>query len=159
MNRMWAVIILVCSVTLSWSQIPSDREGLLNGEGMGQAMYAEMNGFPGPKHVLDLADTLKLTPAQREAVQEFFDEMKGKSRELGKKIVELEEQLISKFQSGIQSETEIATLSEHLGTLRGQLRSLHLIAHLKTRRVLTEEQIILYKKLRGLNDAPQHHHR
>jgi hypothetical protein len=34
---------------------PEDLAGLLNGEGMGMAKAAELNGYPGPVHVLELA--------------------------------------------------------------------------------------------------------
>ena len=36
------------------------------GRGMGMALPAELNGYPGPVHVLELADALGLTPEQRE---------------------------------------------------------------------------------------------
>jgi hypothetical protein len=42
-----------------------DIAALLKGDGMGFAKAAELNGYPGPKHVLDLAEKLKLTDAQR----------------------------------------------------------------------------------------------
>jgi len=150
------ILIFLIAVPLE-SQIPADRDGLLNGEGLGQAAFAEVNGYPGPKHVLDLADTLNLTAEQHMQVQEFFDEVKAKSKDLGRRIVEREEELYNKFRSGI-SEEEAAMLSEQIGTLRGRLRSLHLIAHLKTKGVLTEQQIRLYRRLRGVDDAKEHHH-
>lgn len=34
------------------------------GEGMGLALAAELNGYPGPRHVLDLANQLGLTDEQ-----------------------------------------------------------------------------------------------
>src|SRR5579883_151022 len=45
------------------------------GRGMGLALAAELNGYPGPRHLLDLADQLSLTPAQRAEVQRLFDAM------------------------------------------------------------------------------------
>jgi hypothetical protein len=39
------------------------------GRGMGMALPAELNGYPGPAHVLELADKLELTPDQRASVQ------------------------------------------------------------------------------------------
>ena len=38
-----------------------DVAALLKGEGMGMAKAAELNGYPGPVHVLTLADELRLT--------------------------------------------------------------------------------------------------
>ncbi|MDP2956413.1 MAG: hypothetical protein Q8N53_08320 [Longimicrobiales bacterium] len=40
---------------------------------MGMARPAELNGFPGPRHVLDLADLLALAPDQRSEVQGIFE--------------------------------------------------------------------------------------
>jgi hypothetical protein len=47
------------------------------GNGMGLARAAELNGYPGPRHVLDAANDgkLTLTAAQREAVEEVFASM------------------------------------------------------------------------------------
>jgi hypothetical protein len=41
-------------------------EAYLSGQGMGYAKAAELNSYPGPKHVLELARELGLTPAQEE---------------------------------------------------------------------------------------------
>jgi hypothetical protein len=39
-----------------------DIKELQSGHGKGLAKAAELNGYPGPAHVLELADELKLTP-------------------------------------------------------------------------------------------------
>jgi hypothetical protein len=41
------------------------------GRGMGLALAAELNGFPGPLHVLELAAGLELTDEQRTKVEGF----------------------------------------------------------------------------------------
>jgi len=41
-----------------------DIAALQNGDGMGMAKAAELNGYPGPRHVLALAAELHLTEAQ-----------------------------------------------------------------------------------------------
>src|SRR5262245_1477224 len=38
------------------------------GRGMGLALAAELNGYPGPLHVLELADRLQLSPEQTRRV-------------------------------------------------------------------------------------------
>lgn len=158
MSKIYPLFIILLSLTsVTMAQTPSDRDGLLSGEGMGQALYAEISGYPGPKHVLEFADTLQLTPQQKESVQKLYDEVKTRAKQVGKRIVELEEEFIDRFRSGIRSEKEIRATSERIGKLRGQLRAVHLITHVKTKRVLTEEQIYLYKKVRGYNDALEHH--
>jgi len=39
----------------------AEIQGYLNGEGRGLAKVAELNHYPGPQHVLDLADQFALT--------------------------------------------------------------------------------------------------
>ena len=41
-----------------------ERNAYLNGAGMSLALAAELNGLPGPKHVLELAEELSLTTAE-----------------------------------------------------------------------------------------------
>lgn len=151
------MIFTLFSSNFSLSQVPTDKDALLNGEGAGQAKYAEMNGFPGPKHVLELADTLKLTKEQKELMQKLFDEMAEKAKSLGKKIVELEEQLNDDFKKGTATEASVKRTSVAIGELRGELRAVHLNTHLKANNVLTSEQISLYKSIRGIGKAEEKH--
>lgn len=44
-----------------------------------QALAAELNGFPGPSHVLGLADKLDLTFDQRASINTLFDLMKAEA--------------------------------------------------------------------------------
>jgi len=46
---------------------------LLEGAGMGYARAAELNGYPGPMHVLELADKLGLSAQQREETRRLMD--------------------------------------------------------------------------------------
>ena len=39
-----------------------ERAALERGEGFGMALAADRNGYPGPRHVLELKAELKLTP-------------------------------------------------------------------------------------------------
>ena len=131
------------------AQVPADREDLLNGKGIGDGVVAESNGYPGPMHVIDLADKLKLTDAQRKSVQEVQKSMKTRARELGQRIVGIEEELNEAFSSGLVSEKSMREDCDQIARLRGRLRAVHLAAHLKTKELLTEQQIDLYKKLKG----------
>jgi hypothetical protein len=38
------------------------------GRGMGLALPAELNGYPGPIHVLELGDQLRLMPVSRQSI-------------------------------------------------------------------------------------------
>jgi hypothetical protein len=53
------------------------------GRGMGLALPAELNGYPGPAHVLELADQLGLTADQKARIQNLFDSMKAEAVPLG----------------------------------------------------------------------------
>src|SRR6266478_2961860 len=50
-------------------------EDLRAGRGMGMALAAELNSYPGPAHVLELASALDLSEAQRGRTQALFEEM------------------------------------------------------------------------------------
>src|ERR1051325_5074999 len=57
--------------------------GYLAGAGMGYAKAAELNGYPGPMHVLELADQLKLTPEQKGSVRKLMEAHKAEARGIG----------------------------------------------------------------------------
>ena len=64
-----------------------DVDDLLAGRGWGFALAAELNGYPGPAHVLELAEELALTETQRVEVQAIFDAMNARARVLGAEFV------------------------------------------------------------------------
>jgi hypothetical protein len=47
------------------------------GRGMGLALAAELNGYPGPLHTLEPAEALKLTAEQRSRVKGLYDAMRA----------------------------------------------------------------------------------
>src|SRR6266571_3080024 len=67
------------------------------GRGMGLALAAELNGYPGPSHVLELADKLNLSAEQRAGIQGLFDAMKAEAVLLGAKLIEQEADLDNQF--------------------------------------------------------------
>lgn len=132
---------------------PEEVERYLDGQGMGYALAAELNGYPGPKHVLELADELELSAGQRTAVRASFDRMQSRARELGRRIVELEGRVDRSFGSG---EVEPGSLREDLaalGALQADLRFTHLDAHLETKAILTAGQVARYAALRGYEEG------
>ena len=129
--------------------VPPDKDGLLNGEGMGMAAYAEMNGYPGPKHVLDLADKLGLSAKQKSDIREIYDDMLSRARATGKMVVRVEGELNDQFVHGGVKEENTTEDSETIGRLRGSLRAIHLGAHIRTKALLTTKQIETYMKLRA----------
>jgi Spy/CpxP family protein refolding chaperone len=137
-----------------------DIAALLKGEGMGFAKAAELNGYPGPAHVLTLAQPLNLTETQRQQIQAIFDRMSAVARPLGAELIERERVLDQLFAKGEITPDRLATVTAAIAELQGRLRSVHLAAHLETRALLNPDQIARYEQLRGYGDpaAPMHHH-
>lgn len=126
-----------------------ETEQLLTGQGMGLARAAELNSYPGPRHVLDLADKLNLSAAQRAATQKAFEAMRAEAVRLGKLIVEGERELDALFARGGADAAGVRRATDRIAQLQGRLRAAHLAAHLEMRRTLTPEQIRKYDELRG----------
>src|SRR3954464_14526258 len=68
---------------LSEAQIADLRAG----RGMTLALAAELNGYPGPLHVIELADALALTPEQRTRMQALYAAMKTEAIGLGEQLI------------------------------------------------------------------------
>jgi Spy/CpxP family protein refolding chaperone len=132
---------------------PEQIENYLTGRGMGMALPAELNGYPGPRHVLELADELDLTAAQRARTEQLFEDMRLKAVALGEEIVAREALLDELFASGTASEAALDDLTEALGRLNGQLRAHHLRHHLAMRDLLDPRQIDRYQRLRGYGSS------
>ena len=122
---------------------------LRNGEGMGLARAAELNHFPGPAHLLELAAELGLGDAQIERIEEIHGKMKARAIAKGEEVLDAELHLSNLFASGQPSAPVLARMTEHLGLMRGQLQAIHLLAHIEAAEVLTVEQIEGYDRLRG----------
>jgi Spy/CpxP family protein refolding chaperone len=123
---------------------------------MGLARPAELNRYPGPRHVLDLADSLDLSADQRATVQRIFDDMQARAKALGREIVDAEAALDEAFAEGAIPEDTLAASVRRIAGLQGELRTVHLRAHLSTREVLTERQVREYDRLRGYAAVHDH---
>lgn len=130
-------------------------EALLDGAGMGFAMAAELNRYPGPKHVLELAGELGLSAEQRAATERVFEEMRTEARALGAELVEGERQLDCLFRAGEVSGETLDRQVAAIAALRGRLRAAHLRAHLRMREILSADQVARYVELRGYESAGQ----
>lgn len=135
---------------------PERIQGLRDGEGLGYALAAELNGYPGPKHVLDMADDLALTDGQRAAVQAIFDRMDVAARDLGGQLIDAERTLDSLFAAHTVDAERLETQLTSIGALDTRLRYTHLAAHLEVTALLTEEQIAHYQMARGYADHAGH---
>jgi len=138
-----------------------DIAALRKGEGMGMAKAAELNGYPGPVHVLALAKQLGLTESQQRDVAAIFARMGAAAKPLGVELIAQEQTLDELFAKGEITPDRLAAATAAIAELQGRLRSVHLSAHLETRALLNADQIARYQQLRGYDDpqAPaQHHH-
>lgn len=138
----------------------SDQEvsQYLSGAGMGYARAAELNGYPGPMHVLELADKLELTAAQRAAMKDLMDRHKAEARAIGAKYVEAERAVEMLFRSGNPEQKVLAASVEQAARLQGEYRLSHLETHRRAIALLTPDQVSKYAVLRGYGGSSQHKH-
>ena len=139
--------------------LPEEVEGLTKGQGMALALAAEVNGYPGPRHVLDAAAAgqLDLRPEQREAFHRLYDRMLAEAKGKGEDILRLEEQLAMLFRHGHIDEASLRDLLDQIGRLRADLRFIHLRTHLEAKALLTPEQIARYRAVRGYDAGGDQH--
>jgi Spy/CpxP family protein refolding chaperone len=133
-------------------------DDLRAGRGMGLAKAAELNGYPGPMHVLELADKLSLSPAQRDATEALFEGMRAEAQRLGAAILEAERALDQNFAGRRIDEGDLQARLAALGTLQGELRFVHLRAHLAQAALLSADQRARYDALRGYATSPEGGH-
>jgi Spy/CpxP family protein refolding chaperone len=126
-----------------------EQRAWLEGQGQGLARAAELNGFPGPMHTLELGEQLRLTPEQQTATRELMDRHKAEVRALGAELVAAERQLDASFRRQHATEAEVERLTLEIGRLQARIRTSHLHTHLAQRRLLSQEQVAQYARLRG----------
>ncbi len=119
------------------------------GHGMGFARMAELNSYPGPRHLLDLQAELELAADQVTQIEAIFAAMSAEAKTLGAAIVEAEAELSMTFADGTINEATLAEQVAQIAEQYGQLRLIHLRAHLQVAPLLTAEQIAKYDDLRG----------
>jgi hypothetical protein len=116
---------------------------------MGYAKAAELNRYPGPMHVLELAEKLKLSPEQRQATKQLMDAHKVEARAIGAKVIDAESRLEALFRRGQVRPEELAAAARDAATLQGEYRLAHLETHRRLRAILTDAQVAQYDVLRG----------
>jgi Spy/CpxP family protein refolding chaperone len=125
------------------------QEGLKRGAGLTYALAAELNGYPGPMHVLELADQLGLDADQKSRTRILFDKTRKDAIVVGQALLAAEANLDRLFQlkqvtyDRVEAQTAVAAGQE------ARLRAIHLNAHLTMRDILTPEQTESYERLRG----------
>jgi len=142
--------------TLSDQQIAD----LNAGRGMGLALAAELNGYPGPIHAIELREQLRLSPDQVSKLIALFEAMKAETIPLGATLISQERQLNDSFASHTITLASLQATTKDIGTTQATLRAAHLKYHLATVDILTLEQVARYNELRGYKseEGPHNHH-
>jgi len=123
------------------------------GRGMGSALVAELNGYPGPSHVLELGEPLGLTDAQRNRMQALFEAMKAETILIGERLIAQEADLDRQFAGRSVTPASLTAATAAIGATQAGLRAAHLRYHLATVEVLTPEQVRHYEELRGYSQG------
>jgi Spy/CpxP family protein refolding chaperone len=170
--KIWTLLVSLALVTSVNAQTPyagmesrsikalSDQQiaDLKAGRGMGLAMAAELNGYPGPLHVLELADKIDLSAEQRTGVQRLFDSMKAEAMPLGSRLIEQEAELDRQFASRTITPESLKASIAAVAATQGELRETHLKYHLSTGAILSPSQTSKYAELRGYGGGHRRHH-
>ncbi|MGH9912284.1 MAG: hypothetical protein ACRD4W_07565 [Nitrososphaeraceae archaeon] len=115
----------------------------------GLAISAELNGYPGPRHVLDLASELNVTEEQQIGIEVIYNNMRNQAVLVGLQIIEIEKQVENSFANNTIKEQSLQMLLDLSSHLYGQLRYIHLSSHLKVMDALTPQQVNTYNEIRG----------
>ena len=167
MRAIWVVLLWACFSCAGYALDPQfdiktlskqEISGYLNGRGMGFAKAAEMHRYPGPSHVLELAEQLHLSDQQLKASQMLFDEMQKRAREKGLQLLRKEEEIEALFRQSRATPEQLGKLLEQAASLRAKLRFVHLAAHIEQKQLLSEPQIDHYTRLRNPHPHQHRHH-
>src|SRR5258705_7356125 len=170
-NRSWGRVVLTMVVTVvgllgttssaSWGQHDHGHPGghkaaeacsaefdkvVGDGRGFGMAFAADQNGYPGPMHVLELKDRLKLTADQEAKMQALMHAMFSESKPKSAQLLEAEAKLRRLFADRAADDAAVRAAVAEVERARSQVRLVHLLTHLKTRDLLTEDQRQIYHK-------------
>lgn len=132
------------------SLTPEQIAGYLAGRGMGMAKSAELNGYPGPAHVLEFADELQLSAEQRRRSEALKARVIEDAKRIGARVVEREHELDTLFASRRIDRNSLAALTNEISRLQGELRRVHLQAHIDQTKALSAQQLARYAQLRGI---------
>ena len=120
---------------------PDDIAELKRGGGWGLAKAAELNGVPGPAHLLKLKDEISLSDAQVSAITEIFEGMKVQAIKQGERLITLERELENHFRNRTITGSILRSSLEAIAETRMELRYIHLATHLRTPEILSPGQI------------------
>jgi hypothetical protein len=135
--------------SLSASDIAELRRG-----GWGLAKPAELNGVPGPAHLLELKEQIPLTETQVADIQHLFHRMRQRAIEEGVRLIARERALDVAFRNKTITGESLKSLLGEIEQSRTALRLVHLETHLLAVPLLSNGQIVRYNQLRGYAEDP-----
>jgi len=130
----------------------NDIKQLNTGKGWGLAKAAELNGMPGPSHLLQMKQQIKLSDEQTASIQALYSLMKKNAVVSGKKLIALEQELNTIFANKTVTEASLDIVLTKIAKARKELRYVHMVTHLRTPAILSNEQIAQYNVLRGYSN-------
>lgn len=136
----------------------SDVAALQAGQGWGLAKPAELNGYPGPLHLLELAEEIELTADQIDEIEAVFRAMRAEAKTLGQRYLDAEQAVDGLFREGVADREGLQAALLEAAHLRMALRQAHLNAHLAVTPLLTQQQRHAYAMLRGYGDGQHKGH-
>ena len=126
-----------------------DIAELKRGGGWGLAKAAELNGLPGPIHLLEMKDKIGLDTTQHSAITTIYRRMKSRAVLHGERLIDLERRLESDFRNRTITDALLRASLNAIAETKKELRYVHLAAHIETLKILSEKQIRNYNTLRG----------
>jgi hypothetical protein len=132
----------------------TDLKELRRGGGWGLALAAELNGAPGPAHLLELRDKIPLSADQIVTIQQIFNEMQTEAIAAGARLIAAEEAIEAAFRAANLDDARLRALIAQAEEARAELRFIHLSRHLSTPPLLSADQIAKYNTLRGYGSDP-----
>jgi hypothetical protein len=135
---------------------PAEISGLLAGKGLGYAKSAELNGYPGPSHVLELSTQLGLSTKQLENTRAIFVRMESAAKLHGAELVQAEGALEALFRSRQVTPESLSQALQRVSASQAKVRQSHLAAHIEQTSLLSTEQVAQYIALRGYSGSHSH---
>ena len=135
---------------------PSEIAGLLGGKGLGFAKSAELNGYPGPSHVLELGERLGLSQQQLAETNAIFGRMEASAKTHGAELVQAEREHEELFRSRQVTPKLLSEAVQRIASYQAKVRNAHLVAHVEQTNLLTPSQVAQYNSLRGYAGSHSH---
>src|SRR5215217_2650969 len=91
------------------------------GRGMGLALPAELNGYPGPVHVLELGEGIGLSAEQRARVEALHAAMRAEAIPLGERLIAQETDLDRLFAEKRITPANLEAATQAIGATQAAL--------------------------------------